>query len=214
MSSMPTPRSAAMARSGARSPQRPVAGRRANGRPTAASSPRLPSAWRISACAWPSTITWARSSRPTRRSACSCGIPAQAVGLLYDTGHSVFRRRRSAGAGQGARRSASSTCIARMPAGRCWSRARREDMSFMGAVMEGIFTVPGRRLHRLSCDPARAGRQRLPGWLVVEAEQDPSKAHPLTYATMGFENLSRMAREAGFRLWIERASMPPGRNQC
>ena len=68
----------------------------------------------------------------------------------------------------------------------------------MGAVMEGIFTVPGRRLHRLSVDPARARRRRLSGWLVVEAEQDPSKAHPLTYATMGFKNLSRMAREAGF----------------
>ena len=36
------------------------------------------------------------------------------------------------------------------------------------------------------------------GWLIVEAEQDPTKAHPLTYATMGFQNLSRMAREAGF----------------
>jgi inosose dehydratase len=36
------------------------------------------------------------------------------------------------------------------------------------------------------------------GWLVVEAEQDPKKAHPLTYAKMGFANLSRIAREAGF----------------
>ena len=36
------------------------------------------------------------------------------------------------------------------------------------------------------------------GWLVVEAEQDPKKAHPLTYATMGFSNLSRLAQEAGF----------------
>ena len=38
------------------------------------------------------------------------------------------------------------------------------------------------------------------GWLVVEAEQDPAKAHPLTYATMGFKNLSRMARDAGFTI--------------
>jgi inosose dehydratase len=28
------------------------------------------------------------------------------------------------------------------------------------------------------------------GWTVVEAEQDPAKAHPLTYATMGHRNLS------------------------
>ena len=36
------------------------------------------------------------------------------------------------------------------------------------------------------------------GWLVVEAEQDPQKAHPLTYATMGFKNLKAMAEKAGF----------------
>ena len=68
----------------------------------------------------------------------------------------------------------------------------------MGAVMEGIFTVPGDgaidypAILRVLSDAGYAG------WLVVEAEQDPKKAHPLTYATMGFENLARMAREAGF----------------
>ncbi len=40
-----------------------------------------------------------------------------AVGLLYDTGHSVFRRRRSAFAGQARTSGASFTCTARMPAG-------------------------------------------------------------------------------------------------
>jgi len=35
------------------------------------------------------------------------------------------------------------------------------------------------------------------GWLVVEAEQDPEKANPLTYATMGYRNLERMAIDAG-----------------
>ena len=29
------------------------------------------------------------------------------------------------------------------------------------------------------------------GWLVVEAEQDPRKAHPLTYARMGYANLDQ-----------------------
>jgi inosose dehydratase len=36
------------------------------------------------------------------------------------------------------------------------------------------------------------------GWLVVEAEQDPRKADPLTYATMGYRNLVRLAEGAGF----------------
>ncbi|MDG4870405.1 hypothetical protein P8631_20630, partial [Guyparkeria sp. 1SP6A2] len=35
------------------------------------------------------------------------------------------------------------------------------------------------------------------GWLVVEAEQDPAIAHPLTYATLGYNNLSKFAKEAG-----------------
>ena len=66
-------------------------------------------------------------------------------------------------------------------------KARRDDTSFSQAVLDGIFTVPGdgsfdyatilRRLHD-------AG-----GWLVVEAEQDPRKANPLTYAKMGYGNL-------------------------
>ena len=38
------------------------------------------------------------------------------------------------------------------------------------------------------------------GWLVVEAEQDPAKAHPLTYATMGYKNLKKLATEAGFQV--------------
>jgi inosose dehydratase len=31
------------------------------------------------------------------------------------------------------------------------------------------------------------------GWLVVEAEQDPAVAHPLTFATLGQRNLSAAA---------------------
>ena len=38
------------------------------------------------------------------------------------------------------------------------------------------------------------------GWLVVEAEQDPAKAHPLTYARLGYENLRRQALAAGFAI--------------
>jgi hypothetical protein len=32
---------------------------------------------------------------------------------------------------------------------------------------------------------------------VVEAEQDPVKAHPLTYARMGFAHLSRLLADLG-----------------
>jgi inosose dehydratase len=80
------------------------------------------------------------------------------------------------------------------------ARARRENMSFMDAVLEGIFTVPGdgsipfqRLLHMLA-------QQGYDGWLVVEAEQDPAKAHPLTYARLGYANLKAAALGAGFAI--------------
>ena len=38
------------------------------------------------------------------------------------------------------------------------------------------------------------------GWLVVEAEQDPKKAHPLTYGRMGFAHLSRLLADADLRM--------------
>jgi inosose dehydratase len=34
----------------------------------------------------------------------------------------------------------------------------------------------------------------------VEAEQDPRKAHPLTYARLGHSNLRALAQEAGFEV--------------
>ena len=77
-------------------------------------------------------------------------------------------------------------------------KARRDDMSFMGAVMEGIFTVPGDGFIDYPSILRVLADDGYSGWLVVEAEQDPKKAHPLTYATMGFDNLSRLAKEAGF----------------
>ena len=122
-----------------------------------------------------------------------------AVGLLYDTGHSVF----SGGdplrlVEKHVKRIVHVHCKdARKP---ILEKARATDMSFMGAVMEGIFTVPGdgfidyRAILRVLADHGYSG------WLVVEAEQDPRKAHPLTYASMGYRNLKGLAEEAGFRV--------------
>lgn len=65
-------------------------------------------------------------------------------------------------------------------------RVKREELSFLAAVRNGVFTVPG--------DPegcidfaglievlSEAGYS---GWIVVEAEQDPGLADPLEYAIM------------------------------
>jgi inosose dehydratase len=79
-----------------------------------------------------------------------------------------------------------------------FEKARADDMSFMGAVLAGIFTVPGDGSIDYQLILRILAEANYSGWLVVEAEQDPRKANPLTYATMGFKNLSRMAAEAGF----------------
>jgi inosose dehydratase len=60
-------------------------------------------------------------------------------------------------------------------------------------VLAGVFTVPGDGAvdYDAVLQPLAAVGYR--GWLVVEAEQDPAIAHPLTYATLGRRNLAAVA---------------------
>lgn len=77
-------------------------------------------------------------------------------------------------------------------------RARATDSSFLDAVIDGVFTVPGD-----GCVDFPAVLKALKGadyrgqWLVIEAEQDPAKAHPLTYVTKGRQHLSALVTEYG-----------------
>ena len=76
-------------------------------------------------------------------------------------------------------------------------RADAEDWSFLRSVLAGVYTVPGD-----GCVDFPAVFRALPGysgWVVVEAEQDPAQAHPLTYARLGFDNLRGFLAEAGLR---------------
>jgi inosose dehydratase len=121
----------------------------------------------------------------------------EAVGLLYDTGHSVFSG--------GDPLTLVREHVKRVVHVHCkdarktvLEKARSQDMSFMGAVMEGIFTVPGDGFIDYRAILKVLAENGYSGWLVVEAEQDPKKAHPLTYAAMGYRNLNRLAQEAGF----------------
>lgn len=73
--------------------------------------------------------------------------------------------------------------------------AQRRDQSFLDAVVDGVFTVPGDGMVDFT-----AVLRALPGydgWLVVEAEQDPARANPLEYATLGATALRRYAAAAG-----------------
>ncbi len=119
------------------------------------------------------------------------------VGLLYDTGHCLF-----AGGDPAAllRRH-----IGRVVHVHCkdvrqdvLDRALASDLSFMDAVLQGVFTVPGDGCIDFLPLLRELQMHSYAGWLVVEAEQDPRIANPLTYAQMGYRNLLGMARAAGF----------------
>jgi myo-inosose-2 dehydratase len=115
-----------------------------------------------------------------------------AVGLLLDTGHAAFA-------------GADPAVLARRYASRIWhvhakdvravvcERARSGNWSFLRAVLEGVFTVPGDG----SVDFAEVFRELrdYSGWVILEAEQDPRIADPMTYASLGYGNLRRLVSE-------------------
>ena len=120
-----------------------------------------------------------------------------AVGLLYDTGHCVFSG--------GDPIAMLKRHVARVVHVHCKDvradlveKARSTDNSFMQAVLDGVFTVPGDGFVDFPTVLSILHDAGYEGWLVSEAEQDPAKAHPLTYARLGFSNLARMALQAGF----------------
>ncbi|MCK6452081.1 MAG: myo-inosose-2 dehydratase [Alphaproteobacteria bacterium] len=126
-------------------------------------------------------------------------LTGPSVGLLLDTGHASFAGADPlALAGKHRGRIVHVHCKdVRRP---LLDRALARGTSFLDAVVEGVFTVPGDGAVDFPPVLKLLAENGYSGWLVVEAEQDPAKAHPLTYATMGFRNLSRMAKEAGFDL--------------
>jgi inosose dehydratase len=118
------------------------------------------------------------------------------VGLVVDTGH-------AAGAGVDA-----DQLIRRHPERvahvhvkdirrRMFDRVMTERLSFLDGVVAGMFTVPGDGdldFETVTLALADAGYD---GWIVVEAEQDPAKADPRTYAELGLRSIKAVAARAG-----------------
>jgi len=71
------------------------------------------------------------------------------------------------------------------------SRMKNRDSSFLEAVLAGVFTVPGDGCIDYEGVFDALRKQSYDGWVVVEAEQDPSVAPPDHFAKLGFENLKR-----------------------
>ncbi|MCG6659504.1 myo-inosose-2 dehydratase [Halomonas campisalis] len=77
---------------------------------------------------------------------------------------------------------------------------RNRDKSFLDGVLDGLFTVPGDGDVEFLPALTHLREVGYQGWLVVEAEQDPEVAHPLTYARLGYRNLRSLAEQAGFQV--------------
>ncbi len=119
-----------------------------------------------------------------------------AVGLLADSGHIMF-----AGGDPLTliRRHGSRICHVHCKDVRpaVMADAKNRDRSFLDSVLDGIFTVPGDGSIDFRAYLSALKDLDYQGWLVVEAEQDPAVAHPLTYATKGYQHLRQLVDEIG-----------------
>jgi inosose dehydratase len=79
------------------------------------------------------------------------------------------------------------------------AQARKQDLSFLDAVVGDVFAVPGDGSIDFESILKELSSHGYDGWLVVEADQDPAKAHPLTHARIGHDCLRPLAR----RYWTK-----------
>ena len=121
------------------------------------------------------------------------------LGLVFDTGHLIY-----AGADPLEVYKKHSGRVMHIHCkdvrGEILNRSLETDSSFLNSVLNGVYTVPGDgdfnfpELFKMVSD------NNFNGWVVVEAEQDPAKAHPLTYVTMGYKNIKSYCEKFGIQI--------------
>ena len=79
-------------------------------------------------------------------------------------------------------------------------KSLKNDSTFRQAFLDGAFTVPGDGCIDYKPFLTVLKNGNYEGWLVVEAEQDPAKANPFKYAKIGYNYLSKAAKECGFNI--------------
>ena len=118
----------------------------------------------------------------------------EAMHLLLDTGHLTFAGADPAEFAE-AWRDRISHVHAKDVRLEVMGRVKAKDMSFLDAVVDGVYTVPGDGM--VDYAAVFDCLEGYDGWVVVEAEQDPKKANPLQYAKLGYANLTRYLKNAG-----------------
>jgi inosose dehydratase len=114
-----------------------------------------------------------------------------AVHLLLDTGHATWGGANPAVLARRYRQRISHVHAKDVRAD-VMVKAKAADWSFLDAVLGqgsgfGIYTVPGDGM--VDYISVLKEFKNYSGWIVIEAEQDPEKAHPLTYAKKGMAHL-------------------------
>jgi inosose dehydratase len=83
---------------------------------------------------------------------------------------------------------------------RVLEEARAKQLSFLDAILAGVFTVPGDGFIDYDAVARTLADIGYTGWVVVEAEQDPVKAPPYEYALKGQRHLTTAFERAGFAI--------------
>ena len=129
-------------------------------------------------------------------SACFAGLATvlAAIGLYGVMAYLVTRRKREIGLRLAL---ASDPGVVRREVMR---RVHAERLSFLDAVLAGVYTVPGDGCIDFIAALRPVAEAGYSGWIVCEAEQDPAKAHPLTYARKGYATLLDTVQRLGLEL--------------
>ncbi|WP_431822086.1 myo-inosose-2 dehydratase [Burkholderia sp. F1] len=115
-------------------------------------------------------------------------VTSDAVGLLFDAGHITFAGGDPA---EVLKRHIARVCHVHCKDVRpaVIRLARNRNWSFLDAVINGAFTVPGDGSVDFATLIDMLKRHGYRGWLVVEAEQDPVVAPSYAYAQKGYRTL-------------------------
>jgi inosose dehydratase len=123
----------------------------------------------------------------------------EALGLLFDTGHMLF-------AGGDPVRMAKNHghrinhVHAKDVRGDILANIDKNKRSFLDAVLEGVFTVPGDGMIDFDAVARTLAEIGYEGWVIVEAEQDPARADPLQYSRIGFTTMTAALSAAGYKI--------------
>ena len=75
----------------------------------------------------------------------------------------------------------------------------KNDLSFRDSFLKGVFTVPGDGCIDYEPLIKILFENVYQNWLVIEAEQDPNKANPYKYAKIGYNYLTKVLLNTGYK---------------